>query len=102
MLDVLVAELGLQRPRIVPRIGQRIAAAVPQHVRVHRERHFSARRLPNLLGRRTMSAKISQGLPIVSARPTRSAPICSKGAAGAAAVLAVTLSAMCPLHHLAG
>jgi hypothetical protein len=32
----------LQRPRIVPRIRQREPAAVPQHVRVNRKRHFGS------------------------------------------------------------
>ncbi len=34
MLDVLVAEVSLQRPRIVPFVRQRVAAGVPEHVRV--------------------------------------------------------------------
>ena len=34
VLDVLVPEVGLQRPRIVALVGQREAAGVPQHVRV--------------------------------------------------------------------
>jgi hypothetical protein len=35
VLKVLVAEIGLQGARVVPRIGQRIAAGVAQHVRMH-------------------------------------------------------------------
>jgi hypothetical protein len=42
VLDVLVPEPSLQRPRIVPRIRQREPAAVPQHVRVNRKRHFGS------------------------------------------------------------
>jgi hypothetical protein len=34
VLNVLVAEPGLQRPRVVAGIGQRIAAAMAQHVRM--------------------------------------------------------------------
>ena len=34
VLDILVAEVGLQGPRIVALVGQREAAGVPQHVRV--------------------------------------------------------------------
>ena len=34
VLDVAVAEVGLKCPRVVPLVGQRVAAAVPQHVRV--------------------------------------------------------------------
>src|SRR6516225_6024629 len=40
VLDVFVAEPRLQRPGVVAGIGERVAAAVPQHVRVDRERHF--------------------------------------------------------------
>lgn len=32
MLNVFVTEVGLQRPRVVPLVGQRIAARVPEHV----------------------------------------------------------------------
>jgi hypothetical protein len=32
-----VAEIGLQRPRIVPLIGQGVSAGVPEHVRVRLE-----------------------------------------------------------------
>jgi hypothetical protein len=41
MLNVLVPEIGLQSPHIMTGIGQGEAAAVPQHVRVDRERHSS-------------------------------------------------------------
>jgi hypothetical protein len=34
MLDVPVAEIGLQRPRVVALIGERIPAGVPQHMRM--------------------------------------------------------------------
>jgi hypothetical protein len=37
VLDVLVPEIGLQRPRVVALIGQRITAGVPQHMRVDLE-----------------------------------------------------------------
>ena len=40
VLDVLVAEPCLQCPGVMAGIGQRVAAAVPQHVRVDWERHF--------------------------------------------------------------
>src|SRR5262249_41513384 len=40
VLDVLVAEPGLQRPRVMAGIGQRIAAAMAQHVRMDRELHL--------------------------------------------------------------
>src|SRR5262245_3403744 len=41
VLDVLVAEPSLQRPRIVTGICQCIAAGVAQHVRKDREGHTS-------------------------------------------------------------
>src|SRR5262249_4883874 len=44
VLDVLVPEPSLQRPRVVTGIGQGIAAGVPQHVREDREGH--SRTLP--------------------------------------------------------
>ena len=34
VLDVAVAKISLQRPRIVPLVGERVAACVPEHVRV--------------------------------------------------------------------
>jgi hypothetical protein len=34
VLNVLVAEIGLQRPRILAVVGQLVAARMPQHVRV--------------------------------------------------------------------
>jgi hypothetical protein len=34
MLDVLVAKVGLQCTGVVPLVRQRIAAGVPEHVRV--------------------------------------------------------------------
>ena len=37
VLDVPVAEVGLQRARIVALVGQREATSVPQHVRVSLE-----------------------------------------------------------------
>jgi hypothetical protein len=40
VLDVFVTEPSLQRPRVVAGIGKRIAAAMPQHVRVDRKRHL--------------------------------------------------------------
>jgi hypothetical protein len=33
VLDVLVAEIGLQRAGVVPLVGQRVAAGVHEHVR---------------------------------------------------------------------
>src|SRR5215475_3474631 len=42
VLDVLVPEPCLQRPRIVPGIGQGVATGVPQHVREDREGHAGA------------------------------------------------------------
>src|SRR5207248_6628342 len=40
VLDVFVAEPCLQRPGVMAGLGERVAAAVPQHVRVDWERHF--------------------------------------------------------------
>ena len=37
VLDIPVAEIGLQGPRVVPLVRQRIAAGMPQHVRVRLE-----------------------------------------------------------------
>ena len=37
MLDVAVPEVGLQRARVVPLVRQRVAAGVPEHVRVRLE-----------------------------------------------------------------
>ena len=37
VLDVAVAQIGLQRPGIDAVIGELEAACVPQHVRMHRE-----------------------------------------------------------------
>jgi hypothetical protein len=37
VLDVLVAEVSLQRPRVVALIGQRVTACVPEHVGVRLE-----------------------------------------------------------------
>jgi hypothetical protein len=42
VLDVFVPEPCLQRPRIVPGIGQGVATGVPQHVREDREGHVGA------------------------------------------------------------
>src|SRR5215471_1660224 len=42
VLDVLVPEPGLQRPRVVAGIGQGIAAGVAQHVREDGEGHAGA------------------------------------------------------------
>jgi hypothetical protein len=39
VLDVLVAEVVLQGPGIVPVVGKFIAARMPQHVRMQWERH---------------------------------------------------------------
>ncbi len=40
VLDILMTEIGLQGARVVPRIGQRIAATVSQHVRMDRKWHL--------------------------------------------------------------
>jgi hypothetical protein len=40
MLDVAVAEVGLQRPHIVASVGQCITADVAEHVRVRLEAEF--------------------------------------------------------------
>jgi len=37
VLDIPVTKIGLQSPRVVPLIGQRVAAGVPEHVRVRLE-----------------------------------------------------------------
>ena len=37
VLNVVVAEVRLQRPCVVPLVGQRVTAGVPQHVRVRLE-----------------------------------------------------------------
>jgi hypothetical protein len=42
VLNVLVPEPGLQRPRVVAGIGERITTRVPQHVRMDREGHPGA------------------------------------------------------------
>jgi hypothetical protein len=42
MLDISVAKVSLQRPCVVPFVGQRIPAGVPQHVRVRFERQGKA------------------------------------------------------------
>src|SRR5262249_18940039 len=42
VLNVLVPQPSLQCPRVVAGVGQGIAAAVPQHVRMDRKRHFCA------------------------------------------------------------
>jgi hypothetical protein len=38
VLDIFVSELGLQRPGVVAGVGQRVAAAMPEHVRVDQSR----------------------------------------------------------------
>jgi hypothetical protein len=47
MLDVLVAEIGLQGTRIMPLVGQREAAGMPQHVGVCLEAEAKAGRTFN-------------------------------------------------------
>jgi hypothetical protein len=37
VLDILVTEISVQRPRIVPSVGEGIAAGVSEHVRVRLE-----------------------------------------------------------------
>ena len=39
VLDVLMPEIGLQRPRVMTGVRQREAAAMTQHVRMNLERH---------------------------------------------------------------
>jgi hypothetical protein len=56
VLNVLVTEISLQRPRVVPRIGQCLAAAVPQHVRVNREGHLGPFPDPAAAGKRGQTA----------------------------------------------
>jgi hypothetical protein len=34
VLDILMAEIGLQRPGVVPLVGERVAAGVPEHMGV--------------------------------------------------------------------
>src|SRR5262249_53982166 len=46
VLDVLVPEPRLQRPRVMTGIGQREAAAVPQHVGMDRKWHLGAHTNP--------------------------------------------------------
>jgi len=40
VLDIFVPEVGLQRPRIMPPIGQGVTAGMAEHVRVHFEREL--------------------------------------------------------------
>src|SRR5262245_53584278 len=40
VLNVLMAEISLQRPRVVPPVGQCVTAGVPKHVRVGLEGKF--------------------------------------------------------------
>jgi hypothetical protein len=40
MLDILVAEIVLQSPRIVPGVRQRVSASVAQHMRMNSELEF--------------------------------------------------------------
>ena len=40
VLDVAMAEPGLQRPRVVAGVGQGIATCVPEHVWMYRELHL--------------------------------------------------------------
>src|SRR5262252_10782970 len=47
VLDVFVAEPRLQRPGVVAGVGERIAAAMPQHVRMYRELHLGPRPDPS-------------------------------------------------------
>src|SRR5262249_25631335 len=42
VLDVAMAEPGLQRPRVVAGVSQGIATCVPEHVRMDREGHPGA------------------------------------------------------------
>jgi hypothetical protein len=49
VLNVSVPEPRLQRPRVVAGIGQRVAAAVPQHVRVDWEPNSAWNALPALI-----------------------------------------------------
>ena len=40
MLNIAVPKVRLQCPGVVPLVGQRVAAGVPQHVRVRLERQL--------------------------------------------------------------
>src|SRR5262245_41387729 len=40
MLDILLPEPGLERPSVVARVRQGVAAAMSQHVRMDRKRHL--------------------------------------------------------------
>src|SRR5262245_7132829 len=42
VLDVLVPEICLQRPRVVASVGERVAGSVAQHVRMDGKGHASA------------------------------------------------------------
>jgi hypothetical protein len=46
VLDVAVAEVGLQSARVVPLVGERVAAGVPQHMRVGLEAQLALDRCP--------------------------------------------------------
>jgi hypothetical protein len=65
VLDVAVPEVGLQRPRVVPFVGQRITAGVPEHVGVRLETQLS-------LGARTLNH------PGEASSGERRAPVCTE------------------------
>jgi hypothetical protein len=52
VLDIAVPEVRLKRPRVVPPVGQGMAAGVPEHVRVRLEAE-----LGGMPARSTMRAK---------------------------------------------
>jgi hypothetical protein len=59
VLNVAVAKVSLKRPRVVPLVGQRVAAGVPQHVLLvffhsthPRKDEFSENRLGQFIGTR--------------------------------------------------
>src|SRR5271170_3908742 len=40
VLDIPVAQVGLERPRVVPLVGKRVTAGVPEHMRMSLERQL--------------------------------------------------------------
>ena len=57
MLNAAVTEPVLNRPRIMTRIGQRVAAAMAKHVGVNLERHSGAHRGNSRVARATAKDK---------------------------------------------
>jgi hypothetical protein len=81
VLYILVPQVGLQRPRVVAGIGERIAASVPEHVRVDREGHLGPRadapeqRVEGLRRHRptALGHEHVQGLPLLALQAPQSA-----------------------------